>query len=380
MNDDLLLVGSIPLDTAHEVFRVFGPALGEHLRYLPDGEVGDRRFWIVGLAYRVFANHPELDVVQRPAPDDDGVENWQPRGSHDDWRFRVKPGVARVRFGDPGWRLGYARDAINSYVIFRQLKRDGLIPSHVSFQVSLPLTYSAIGLAIPDPEDQERVSDGMTAAIKAEVANIVEHIPNDELAIQFDLAVENNFTERRLAEGDLEGARAVATECAAPAEQICSAIPGDVALGYHSCFGTLDGWPTRQPKDLTGTVLLLNAVTAASGRKVDFVHFPTLGSSEASWFRPLKDLDVGGARPYVGAIHHLHGQAGLGGQLETVSQYLPEFGLAAPCGFGRAPERPGKLLTDEGGLPSDVIVAILDEHLDALKVQAALGGAAAAGS
>ena len=40
---------------------------------------------------------------------------------------------------------------------------------------------------------------------------------------------------------------------------IAPAIPQEVALGYHGCFGTLNGWPSRQPPDLGGTVMLLNA-------------------------------------------------------------------------------------------------------------------------
>lgn len=106
MNDELLLVGSIPLETAEQVFRTFGPAIGGSLAYLPDGEIGERRYWIDGIAYRVLNGHPEIETTQRPAPDADGVERWRPQGLHDQFQFRVKPGIERVRFGDPGWRLG----------------------------------------------------------------------------------------------------------------------------------------------------------------------------------------------------------------------------------------------------------------------------------
>ena len=39
MAGDLLLVGSIPLDTPEQVFRRVGAPLGPYLAYLPDGEV-----------------------------------------------------------------------------------------------------------------------------------------------------------------------------------------------------------------------------------------------------------------------------------------------------------------------------------------------------
>ena len=66
MAGDLLLVGSIPLDTPEQVFRRVGGPLGPYLAYMPDGEVGDRRYWIDGIAYRVFNGHPEIETLRRP--------------------------------------------------------------------------------------------------------------------------------------------------------------------------------------------------------------------------------------------------------------------------------------------------------------------------
>ena len=48
----VLLVGSIPLESAEAVFRTCSQELGEHLGYLPDGEVGDRvRLWSAGTGH-----------------------------------------------------------------------------------------------------------------------------------------------------------------------------------------------------------------------------------------------------------------------------------------------------------------------------------------
>ena len=118
MADDLLLVGSIPLDTLEQVFRRVGGPLGPYLAYMPDGEVGDRRYWIDGIAYRVFNGHPEIETLRRPAPDANGVESWRPLGMHDQFQFRVKPGITQARFGDPGWRLGYKELRRNNGNVF----------------------------------------------------------------------------------------------------------------------------------------------------------------------------------------------------------------------------------------------------------------------
>ena len=95
---------------------------------------------------------------------------------------------------------------------------------------------------------------------------MVELIPPQELAIQWDLAVENRLVDTALAREGAAAAEALAARLAAPAADIVPAIPQEVALGYHGCFGTLSGWPSRQPPDLGGTVMLLNAAIAASGR------------------------------------------------------------------------------------------------------------------
>ncbi|MBO0735898.1 MAG: hypothetical protein J2P48_04935 [Alphaproteobacteria bacterium] len=368
MTGDILLVGSVPLDTVEQVFRTVGRPLGPFLAYMPDGEVGDRRYWIDGIAYRVLNGHPEIETLGRPAPDQNGVEQWRPQGIHDQFRFRVKPGVETVRFGDPGWRLGYTKDAVNSYFVFRQLKKEGVLPAALRLQVCLPLTNSAVTLFFPDPADHVRIVPGFTAALRAEVAKIIELIAPAELAIQWDLAVENRYVEAALERDGIDAAKREAERLMAPAREISPRIPEAAALGYHSCFGTLDGWPSRQPRDLTGSVILLNAAVAASGRRVDFLHLPTLGSAEDAFFAPLGDLQAGSARVYLGAIHHMHAPGGLQRQLRAARKYLPRFGIAAPCGFGRVPERPGRFLTEKGSeVPRNYLEIILRDHLAAVE-------------
>ena len=369
MHDDLLLVGSVPFDTAEETFRALAPALGEWLPFIPDGEVAERQYWVDGFAYRVLNGHQDLETIQRPAPDEGGVERWKPRGLHDEFNFRVRPGVKEVQFGDRGWRLGYTRDAVNSYFVFKTLKKEGVIPKHMKFQVCMPLSYSAVTSFFPDPEDHAKIVPGVTRAFRAEIEKMVEKIPPSDLVIQWDLAVENRYLEAKMAREGIDAARREAERVMAPAREICPFIPKEVELGYHSCFGTLNGWPSRQPASLEGTVLLLNAAVAASGRKVEFLHFPTVGSAEDAFFAPLANLKTGGARVYVGLIHHLHGSDGLRRQMGLAKKYLGDFGIAAPCGFGRAPERPGSLLSNKGPAPAQAIVGnVIDDHIAAVKV------------
>ena len=43
----VLLLGSIPLSSAEEVFEVVGSELGKFVKRIPDGETGPRSLWIV---------------------------------------------------------------------------------------------------------------------------------------------------------------------------------------------------------------------------------------------------------------------------------------------------------------------------------------------
>ena len=274
MANELILVGSIPLDTPEEVFETFGVALGRYLFAMPDGEVGPRRHWISRVHYQVLAAHPELEVVQRPAPDENGVERQHPRNAADAWWFKVKAGVKEVRFGDPGWRLGFARDAINSYFVFTVMKEHGILPQHLRFQVSIPMVNSVLPPRIfPNPDDLAKIRPGYEAATRAEVAKIVEKIPPHELAIQWDCSTEVQDAYGSVLGFPLAGA---VERNLGEVRNLSPHIPDEVALGYHFCFGTLGGWPRFAPDDLGQAVKLANGFVAASGRRVDWVHLPVL--------------------------------------------------------------------------------------------------------
>jgi hypothetical protein len=60
MGGDLLLVGSIPLDTPEQVFRRVGRPLGPCLAFWPAGYGGARLYGIEGIAFRVFTGHPVM--------------------------------------------------------------------------------------------------------------------------------------------------------------------------------------------------------------------------------------------------------------------------------------------------------------------------------
>lgn len=325
----LLLVGSVPLDTPAEVFEKFGRPLAPYLDALPDGEVGPRRYWVSGVHYRVFAVHPDLEILRRPRRDD-GVERLVPHDATDMWQFAVRPGVERVVFGDPGWRLGFALDAINAHAILKAMQRDGRLPAALRLQVSLPSVNSVCAPAnFPAPADLEKVRRGLTSAMQAEIARILEKVPADDLALQFDLARETIEASGGVPGADADAAIASA---AAQARELASGIAPGAHLGYHFCFGTMGGWPRFAPRDLGPAVRLANAVVAASGRRVDWIHIPILADIDERFVAPLAGLRPGGARVYLGAVHNMDGYAE---RVRLARKFLPAFGVGGYCGFGR---------------------------------------------
>ena len=53
-------------------------------------------------------------------------------------------------------------------------------------------------------------------------------------------------------------------------------------------------------------------------------------------------------------------------QMALSKRYLGSFGIAAPCGFGRAPERPGALLSGKASSGEAMVKQIVADHLAAL--------------
>ena len=81
----------------------------------------------------------------------------------------------------------YADHAIKSYAVFAELKRQGVIPAQVKFQVDLVPAHSVIWLYVQ--EDLHPAVDKLfNDAVLREIDKIAAAIPHDQLAIQFDIA------------------------------------------------------------------------------------------------------------------------------------------------------------------------------------------------
>ena len=75
-----------------------------------------------------------------------------------------------------------------------------------------------------------------------------------------------------------------------------------------------------EARDMGLMVRMANYAVASSGRPVDWLHLAGpryLRSEDRSFFRPLVDLEPGGARVFLGIVLPIDGAAGLRRRVDT---------------------------------------------------------------
>jgi hypothetical protein len=326
-NTSQLLVGSIPLRSALEVFTTAGDYFEDNLAFMPDGEFGDRIWWHNYLARYVYHGHPDIKTIKRPAPID-GFPNWKPRDLSDMWLFEVQDGITSIKLPE----LGYAKWAAASYETFSLLRNEGKIPKSRKFQVNLPLTSSAIATFFHRPADLSIMARAYEDAAHREVSAILETVPAKDLLILWDVCVEILDLEGALPWMPLEGAMQRNAE---GASNIVAKIPTDVAVGYHLCYGTLPRWPMVELRNIGTQVALANALIEGSGRPIEVLHLVIPKSPTEAFFDGADKLQSRGADLYLGLLHEDDSIEDNLVRVRMARKFLPSFGTSYVCGFGR---------------------------------------------
>src|SRR6516165_4003541 len=283
VNSELLLVGSLPADSAESALRAAAAFYDGLVFALPDGETGPRSAWVGYERERLVRPNPDVVVVQE-TESPTGI----PRHAYETPVFGIRPGVTELHW-DSWPRID---DAIAGYQVFRALRVEGVIPAGLRFQVGLPFPSSALN------------------GFKADFA------------------------------ADYPGAEGAWERFAGPVTRLTRLIPEEVLVGYHLCYGTFPEWPMYEARDMGLLVRMANFAVASSGRRVDWLHLAGpryLRSEDRSFFRPLVDVEPGDARVFLGIVLPIDGTAGLRRRQDTAARYLKDFGVAMYCGFGRQP-------------------------------------------
>ncbi len=314
------LNGSIPLANAEEVFRVTSSILGNRLQRIPDGETGVRTNWI-GWQAGFLARNPALEFI----PADPNVYSSLPH-------FKLRPGITANELVFDN--TGYADAALASYEVFSQLKKSGVIPVHYRFQVSLPTPLAPIVGFIAE-EDQATVQPAYEKAMFADLDRIASGIPHNELAIQWDVAIEFGLLEG-VAFTNYAHARTSVIE---QLVRLGNQVPENVELGYHLCYGDAGHKHFVEPADTSKLVEVANGIAAGLKRSLNWISMPVpRNRSDDAYFAPLKSLQLHPETElYLGLVHLTDGVEGTRRRIEAAQHTIADFGVATECGFGRRP-------------------------------------------
>ena len=331
------LVGSIGLATVDEVFATVGKMLGSHLKRVPDGEPGGRRVW-VNWQYPVFLANPFLQLGDEADRSNRGARIL---------RLKLGDGVRAkdLRFGE----LGYAREARASYSDFCRARKMGLFPEATRFQVCLPTPINVVATACT-PGIVLDVEPAYESAMIAEINRLCAAIPPTDLCIQWDMVREVLWWDGRALSTQPPpfSASELRREVLSRLARLTGAVPQEVELGFHLCYGDWGGKHQIDPLDMAAMVDLANAIAAQSRRSLTYVHMPVpITRRDSAYFEPLRQLNLPPeSEVYLGLVHLMDGVVGTRERIAMAEQHLPDFGIAAECGLGRAktPEMVAELL------------------------------------
>jgi hypothetical protein len=324
--------GSVNLADAGSVMREIIARVPSGVRRVPDGETGDRSNWIF-FQMQKFLQSPSL-VPARPLDAAAGDYEQMPQ-------LRLADGVdpADMRWPDPGYADAY----LESYATFAALRDEGVIPRGVRFQVEYPTPLASIGAYVV-PGQQQALLGSCEQAMFADLDRLIGALPHDEVAVQWDVAVEFGILEDSFGPGGSQAFDAIVAGLARCVDQ----VPADVPAGLHLCYGDYGHQHFKQPESLALQVRVLNAVTETAGRRVSFVSFtvPQYQRDEA-YFAPLAELaaDPGTELNFALVPYHPADQAPgttddqvlfIDAGLAASQGGSRAWGICTECGMGRA--------------------------------------------
>jgi hypothetical protein len=329
-NGKVLLVGSVGLEDADQVFRALGERLGSRAKRYPDGETGPRYYWIRWVA-ELFQGHPQLAVHGG----NQGVGEFQGQAEIPSFTLADGVGGQDLNFAT----LGYAQAALESHAKFQALKESGVIPPGTRFQVSLP-TAIALSTTFMHLDRRGEIEPAIEAGLIRDAGAIAAGIPAGELAIQWDVChevVAHDGAEGRWVlhyENILDGS----VERIA---RLLAAIPDGAEAGIHLCYGDPGHAHIIEPKDFATCVAFANRISAAAPREIQWMHMPVpRGRADDAYFAPLQDLKLAPETElYLGLVHHTDGAVGTRARIAAAGKYADNFGIATECGFGRRPAK-----------------------------------------
>jgi hypothetical protein len=307
------------------VFRRLGAALGPLLSRMPDGETGERRRWIYWQR-TMLERHPAMEVDSEAGLLE--LRQWDGSLLRRAPLLRFRPGVDPDRVEFP---TGYAEAARESWALFDRLRREGALPAGLRFQVCLPTPMSSAFMYV-SPRAHDDYQRAYERSLRRDLDRIVAGIPRADLSIQWDVCQEVLVFEDYFPTRPPDYKERIFALLA----RLGDAVPEEVELGYHLCYGSPADQHLVMPKDTAILAALTRAIVTRVKRRVDFLHLPVPRErDDAAYFAPLRDLAVPpGLRLYLGLLHH-DDPDGDRRRIDVARDAVSAFGVATECGWGR---------------------------------------------
>ena len=323
--------GSINLPDTDTVFRELGERIGPLAARYPDGETGDRQNWIWFQLQRFW----ETPGVERASDSD--IEA----------KYGGLPKVRVTDGADPdaiAWpSLGYADAYLASWDRFRELRAAGVIPPGTRFQVQYPTPLASINAWFVT-EDQDRVEASYTKALFADLARVLAALPHDEIAVQWDVAVEFGLLTGSFPATATQTFESVVGRLATCVDR----VPASVPVGLHLCYGDFQHQHFTEPESLELQVRVANRLAAGARRSIGWFAF-TVPQYQRSpeYFAPIRDLRVRpGTELYFALVPYHPDQQAPGtteAQIGLIDELLVnhpgnghvEWGVCTECGMAR---------------------------------------------
>jgi len=299
MGEAIHLTGTIPGDNAEQAIKLALKEGAEHLLWLPDGETGERRNWLVN-TLDALKDHPDLEVIKP--------------GTFKDYSdftcYDVKKGHS---FSSSAIPLKYHDYAAESWPIFADLREQYHRPD-LAFQIGIPGTLQLPTFAFQSKVKALRYRKQFAARTAQEIDDICNNpdiggsgsenivfqleVPTEVhgMAGDFSLPGLRQFGARFFADGIVKQAKM--------AQQ-------NTRFGIHLCFGDLNNKAITRPDTLEPVVALANAIARQwpQGRALEYMHLPFAFGDEAplrniSFYHPLSQLKLPNqTRLIAGFVH-----------------------------------------------------------------------------
>jgi hypothetical protein len=206
----------------------------------------------------------------------------------------------------------------------------------VRFQAQYPTPLASIASFVA-VEDRATLEPSYERALFADLHALLQAVPHERIAVQWDVAVEFGMLELPdvWGEQDFDALAGRVSHCL---DQVAQEVPG----GAHLCYGDAGHEHFKQPGSLGLQVRMMNAVSERARRPVSWFSITVPQAvREPRYFAPLADLRVDEATELYFALVPYHPAEQPAGTTEAQARLIDEcldgreWGICTECGMGR---------------------------------------------